>query len=282
MEKIVVKGQLVFGIAIVAFGIENLICAHLGMSVRGVPWFPETPFLGCLMGIALLAAGASIVANVRARLAAILFGILFLLLVLLVEVSRVAAKPMGISARTVFFETLALGSAALTLAGTLPAVRSGSGRWGGVLDKLIQSGPYLFGISSVVFGIDHFLVPDVIASLVPVWIPWTLFWAYFFGAGFVAAGVSMVTRWMDQWGAFLLGTMFALWFAVLHSPRSVSATLSHNPSARNEWSSAFIAFGMFGGCWIVAWHAQQRRTKAFPNPDLAPNVINRIEKLSTG
>jgi uncharacterized membrane protein len=258
MEKIITRGQLLFGIAIVAFGVENLICAHLRLTVRGVSWFPGNPVLGYLTGIALLAAGLSIAANIRARLTAILLGILFLLYVLLIELPLVVAKPMGLSVRTVFFEALALGSSALTLAGTLPTGGS-SRRWDSVLDKLIRSGPYLFGVSSVVFGIDHFLVLTFIASLVPAWLPGHLFWAYLTGTAFVAAGISIVTRWMDQWAAFLLGTMFALWFLILHLPRSVSATLSHNPNVQNEWSSAFIALGMCGGCWIVAGYAQQRR-----------------------
>ncbi|MGO9647853.1 MAG: hypothetical protein ACLPOO_07345 [Terriglobales bacterium] len=270
MEKVLTRGQLLFGIAIAAFGVENVICAHLGLSVRGVPWFPENPFLGYLTGVALLAAGLSIVANIGARWTAILLGILFLLYVLLIEASRVAAKPMGISVRTVFFETLAIGSAALTLAGTLPS--EGSGRWDSVLDKLIKSGPYLFGASSVVFGIDHFLVLEVIASLVPAWMHAGMFWAYLTGTAFMVAGISILLRRMDRWAAFMLGTMFALWFVLLHSPRSVSATLSHNPNVQNEWSSALIALAMCGGCWIVGWHAQQRRARALPRPDFAPKV----------
>ena len=86
----------------------------------------------------------------------------------ILEVPLVIASPMGISVRTVFFETLALGASALTLAGTLTTGDSGFRRAGGFVDPLVASGPYLFGISSIVFGIDHFLVLDVIASLVPL------------------------------------------------------------------------------------------------------------------
>jgi uncharacterized membrane protein YphA (DoxX/SURF4 family) len=262
MEKIITKGQLLFAIAITAFGVENLICAHLGLGVRGVPWFPANPLLAYLTGIFLLMAGLSVAANLQARLTAILLGILFLLYVLLLEISLVAAKPLSVSVRTVFFETLAMGSSALTLAGVLTTGDSGSRRWNRVLDKLTQSGPYLFGVSSMVFGIDHFLVLGIIASLVPSWMPGGMFWAYLTGAAFIAAGISIVTKWMDQWGAFLLGTMFLLWFLLLHSPRVVKAFLSHDPNAQNEWSSAFIALGMCGGCWIVAWQAQQRRRRS--------------------
>jgi hypothetical protein len=229
-DDIITTGQFLFGIAITAFGVENLICARLGLTIPGVPWFPGNPFFAYLTGIVLLAAGLGIAANVRARLTATLLGILFLLYVLLLELPRVAAKPMSVSTRTVFFETLAISSSALTLAGTLPTGGS-FGRWDRVLHKLISSGPYLFGASSVVFGIDHFLILAVIASLVPSWMHGGMFWAYFTGAAFIAAGISIAAKWMDQWAAALLGTMFLLWFLLLHSPRVVIAFRTHDRQA---------------------------------------------------
>jgi hypothetical protein len=258
VEKLITKGQPIFGIAIAAFGVENFFCAHLGLQVNGVPWFPANPVFGYLTGIALLAAGLSLAANVRARLTSILLGVLFLLYVLVSELPLVIATPMGISVRTVFFEALAIGSSALTLAATLANAKSGS-RWDRALDKVASSGPCLFGLSAVVFGIDHFLILAFIASLVPSWLPGHMFWAYLTGAAFVAAGISIVIRKMDQWAGFMLGIMFAVWFLILHAPRSVRATLSHGPTVQDEWSSAFICLAMWGGCWIVAWHAQQCR-----------------------
>jgi len=257
MDKIIAKGQLIFGIAIAAYGVEDLICAHLGLSIPGVPWFPMSVFWECVTGIALIAAAISIIVNVQARLTATLLGILFLLYVLVSELPQVIGRPMSVSTRTVFFEALAICASAWTLAATLPTGISPR-PWNNVVDKLIGSGPYLFGISSVVFGIDHFLVLAVIASLVPAWMPGAMFWAYFTGAAFVAVGISLVIKWMDRWGGFLLGLMFLLWFLLLHSPRVVAAFRSHDPNAPDEWSSAFIALAMCGGSWICAWHGQQR------------------------
>jgi hypothetical protein len=182
MDTIISKGQLLFGIAIAAYGVEDLICVHLGLSVRGVPWFPVSAFWEYVTGMVPIAAGVSIMANVRARLTATVLGVLFLLYVLFLELPQVIARPMGISTRTVFFEALAMCASAWTLAATLqmvPPVWRWDGAWNDALDKLIGAGPYLFGLSSVVFGIDHFLVLAVIASLVPAWMPGGMFWAYF-------------------------------------------------------------------------------------------------------
>ena len=246
MEKIITKGQLLFGIAVIAFGVEDFICAWLGLTVRGVPWYPANPLLACLAGVVFLAAGFSITANVRARLSAIVLGLLFLLCTLFPEGRRVIAAPMDLSIRSVFFEGVALGAAALILAGILPSARPGR-RWASALDGLIALGPYLFGASSVVFGIDHFLILGFIASLVPAWMHAGMFWAYFTGAAFVAAGISILIKRMDELAGTLLGTMFLLWFLLLHAPRVVSAFRFHAPGAPDEWSSAFIALGICGG-----------------------------------
>jgi hypothetical protein len=258
MEKIITKGQLLFGIAMLAFGVENFICARLGLVVRGVPWFPTNAILACIAGVVFLVAGLSIAANVRAGLSAIVLGLLFLLCVLLLEVPLVVAAPRDLGIRSVFFEGIALGGAALILAGILPSGHASQQR-NGLLDRLIASGPYLFGISSLVFGIDHFLILGFIASLVPAWMHAGMFWAYLTGGAFVAAGISVLIKRIDELAGTMLGTMFLLWFLLLHAPRVVSAFRSHAAGAPDEWSSAFIALGMCGGSWICAWNARQRR-----------------------
>jgi uncharacterized membrane protein len=241
MEKIVTKGQLIFGLAITGFGIENLICAHFGLAVRGVPWFPGNPLMAYLIGAVFIAAGLSIAANVQARLPAILLGYLFLLYVLLFEIGKVAANPLDVSVRTVAFETLAMCGSAFILAGT---------------DRLARLGAYFFAVSALVFGIDHFLVLAVIASLVPGWIPWHFFWAWLTGAAFIAAGICIAAKWLDRWAATLLGIMFMLWFFLLHCPRAVTALRTDNPNVQNEWSSALIAMAMWGGSWMCARNAR--------------------------
>jgi uncharacterized membrane protein YphA (DoxX/SURF4 family) len=255
METVIRQGRILFAIAIIAFGAENLICARFGQPVVPVlPWVPGNPWLGDLMGSVLLVLGLSIVANFRTRLAATLLGVLLLLSVLILWISRVAASPLDLGLRTRGFETLAMCGAAFTLAGGLPA-ESLNRAWDSAMNKLIGSGPYLFAASAVVFGIDHFLLLNFIASLVPAWIPGPLFWAYFTGAAFIVAGACIATGWMARWAAFWLGMMFLLWFLLLHGPRVMGAPHSQDP---NEWSSAFIALGMCGGSWIIAQHPRKR------------------------
>jgi hypothetical protein len=251
MGKVLSKGQFMFGIAVVALGVENLFCAHFRLTDPGVPWFPVNPFFGYLNGIALSAAGLSIAANFYSRLTAMLLGYLFLGYLLFLELPLVVAHPADWSVYGVFFEALAFGASAWTLVQTLPRASS---RWESVLGKMTVSGPYLFAVSSVVFGSIHFVVARFIASLIPAWIPGSLFWTYLTGTALIAAGISIAIRRLDEWAGFMLGVMFLLWVVLLHSPR-VAADI-HNA---DEWSSALIALGMCGGSWIVGSHARRAK-----------------------
>lgn len=249
MVKIVTAGPLLFGIAIAALGIENLICAHFGLTDSGVPWFPVNPFFGYVNGLALSAAGLSIAAKRHSRLAAMLLGYLFLGYVLFLELPLVVAHPADWTVYGVLFEALALGASSWTLVQTLPRASS---RWESELGKATVSGPYLFALSLIVFGSVHFIVARSIASLIPAWIPGSLFWAYLTGTALIAAGVSIAVRRLDQSAGFFLGLMFLLWVVLLHTPRVAS-----DPRNADEWSSAFIALGMCGGSWIVARRASR-------------------------
>jgi uncharacterized membrane protein len=205
MEKIIQQGRLLYGLAITGYGVENLVCAHCvhtdipgaGPHSPVIPWVSAHPWFAYLTGIVLLAAGLSIMANRKARLAAFLLGVLFLVFVVFLEAPRLIREPLQV--RTITFETLAMCGAAFVLTTILP--REGSASWpsDGFLDKL---GRYLVAFSLLVFGADHFLFLDFVAGLVPSWIPWHLFWAAFTGAAFVASGISIASKWLGRWERF--------------------------------------------------------------------------------
>lgn len=85
-------------------------------------------------------------------------------------------------------------------------------------DKLILFGPLFFAAPLAAFGTEHFTITSDIASIVPSWIPWHLFWAYFVGACFIAAAVSMVTRVQTGLAASLVALTFFLFVALMDAP----------------------------------------------------------------
>jgi uncharacterized membrane protein len=246
--------RVVFGVAVAVLGVENLVWSKTTeAAIPILPWVPPYPLAAWLMGLALVALGLSVATRVRARVSAIQLGILLAVCAVLLQFPPMAASPLDLGFRTLFFESLALAGASLALAETLPADGVPSARREEAIALLGGGGRWLFAISSVVFGLDHFAAIGFIASLVPFWIPGGPFWSWVTGAGLIAAGVCIGVRRLEQRAAMLLGVMFALWFVVLHAPRVLGLAFSgvpqgpHNP---HEWSSASIALAMCGASWI--------------------------------
>jgi len=115
------------------------------------------------------------------------------------------------------------------------------------VDRIISPGRIFIAISLVVFGIQHFLYANFVATLVPSWMPARLFWAYLVGVAFVAAAIGAVVHRMTRPAGTLLGVMFLLFVTMLHIPRIVT-----HARDGNEWTSGFVALAMCGGAWILA------------------------------
>jgi len=90
-------------------------------------------------------------------------------------------------------------------------------------DKLILFGPLFYAAPLAAFGTEHFTLTKGIASLVPQWIPWHMFWAYFVGACFIAATLSLVTGIQSRLAASLLALNFFLFVVLMDLPASAQS-----------------------------------------------------------
>jgi uncharacterized membrane protein YphA (DoxX/SURF4 family) len=93
-------------------------------------------------------------------------------------------------------------------------------------DKLILFGPVFYAAPIACFGTEHFTITKEIASMVPRWLPWHMFWAYFVGTCFIAAGFSLVTRIQWRLAARLLALTFFLFVVLMDAPDL--ARIPHN------------------------------------------------------
>jgi len=76
-------------------------------------------------------------------------------------------------------------------------------------DKLILFGPLFYAAPIAAFGTEHFTVTEAITSIIPDWISWHQFWAYFVGTCFIAAALSLVTKIQARLSASLLALTFS-------------------------------------------------------------------------
>ncbi len=165
---------------------------------------------------------------------------MLLVFALFLDAPRAAAHFASISLRTVVFEVIALASLAWMVTGRSSA------------PVLFTAGRYLFALSLIVFGVDHYLALAPIAALIPGWIPWHVFWVAFFGTGLIAAGIAISIGYLAVPAAALIGLMYAIWVITLHLPRTLG--FYGIPGAvrdPGEWSSLFVAVALWGGSWAL-------------------------------
>jgi hypothetical protein len=112
---------------------------------------------------------------------------------------------------------------------------------------LTKAGRYMFAISLVVFAVQHFIYDKFVATLIPAWIPWHLFWTYFVAVAFLAAALGIASNKFTALAGILLGAMFLLWVVILHAPR-----VAASPHNGNEWTSEFVALAMAGASLVMA------------------------------
>ncbi len=243
-------GRTLFSLAIIALGIETLVCArYVGHSlgpqynvIPALPWLPAIPWIAYVFGAIWVACGAALLSRRTLPTAAVTLGGLLLLCALLLDVPKYAVDPGSISLRTTACEPLALA----VLAWFLPGPGASPG-W------LMRGSRYLLASCLIAFGADHFLALSFIATLPPAWIPWHLFWVAFFGVALIAAGLSIGLNILLRWGAACLGLMFGIWVVTLHVPRVLGLyAIPGAPTDPNEWSSLFIATALWGGSWALA------------------------------
>jgi len=113
-----------------------------------------------------------------------------------------------------------------------------------------------------VFATQHFTNTKLVASIVPHWMPWHLFWVYLVGTAIIAAVLSILLDIQARLAATLLGCMFLLFVVLMHIPNIVAAH-----GALLFWVIALrdLAFG--GGAFALA-ATQSKRTLSEGAPGL--------------
>jgi uncharacterized membrane protein YphA (DoxX/SURF4 family) len=114
-------------------------------------------------------------------------------------------------------------------------------------DKLILFGPLFYAAPLAAFGTEHFTLTKGIASIVPQWIPWHMFWAYFVGACFIAAALSLVTGIQTRLAASLLALNFFLFVVLMDLP-----AWAQNPRDRFGLAIALRELSFSGGPLAMA------------------------------
>lgn len=266
MDRLLRLGRPIFGVSIVAFGVLSLIYRTGVKGLEPIPTaWPGQAFLGILSGIVLVVLGACVVIGWQARRAVGFLALTMGIWLAVLHLPLIIGNPTDPNVVTIVAETLALFGATLVL-------------WSGQpTGRLALIGRISFALTLVVFGILHFIYHAFVGSLVPSWIPAGVFWAYFTGTAFIAAGAGIGFRIQARLAALLLGLMFGLWVLVLHIPRAAA-----NLGSQDELTSLFIALAMCGASWLIGNQLSTDRATAGEIAHPAPTKGLRAVLIAVG
>ena len=131
------------------------------------------------------------------------------------------------------------------------AAKSDIARAGG-LDKIVALSNLSFAIPLAVFGALHLFGVEFVLPLVPSYMPWRLFWAYFVGFALLSASLSIATKIQVRWSGLLFGIMMFLFVAMMDIPGSLAS-----PRDRLGWTLSLREMSFGSGGWIFAGNAMR-------------------------
>ena len=129
------------------------------------------------------------------------------------------------------------------------AAKTDIARAGG-LDKIVALSNLCFAVPLAVFGALHVSEVNFVLPIVPSYMPWRLFWAYFVGFALLAASLSIATKIQVRWSGLLFGVMMFLFVAMLDIPGVLAS-----PRDRFAWALAIRESTFAGAGWILAGNA---------------------------
>lgn len=242
--RIASVGHAVFAWTMIAVGIVGLIKVDFAPVWEPIP--KSVPALAYLCAIISLACGVGLLWRRTATAASRVLFIYFLLWLLLVRVPGILLSP------TVDYWWSACQIAVMAAGAWVLCVwfaaDSDRRRFGFIAgDNGLRIARALYGLALIPFGVSHFLYLKHTAELVPGWLPWHRFWAYFTGWAFIIAGVAVLigvcTRLAATLSAFEIGMFLLLVWVPIVAAGSKDAF---------QWSETVVSLALMAGAWVVA------------------------------
>src|SRR5215469_18104165 len=116
-------GRCIYAAAIIALGVENIVCARntshsLGKQsdvIPVLPWLPAIPWLAYVFGAVLIFCAAGLVAPPSRHKAAMTLGTILFVCTLLLDAPKYVVAFSSIPLRTIVFEPFSLACLAFLL-----------------------------------------------------------------------------------------------------------------------------------------------------------------------
>lgn len=226
--------RIAFATGMIGLGVVGLVFGDFAQVWQSVPaWVPGREALARASAVVLLACGIGLLSNRTKALASRLLLYFWALVVVLVAVPVVVKHPLN----EIAWQEVAHFTMLVTAAWMLFT-----------LDKrAVRIARLLFGLTLLPIGLAHFVYLELTAPLVPAWLPYHTFWAYFTGAAQIAAAVGVLLGIYAPLAAGLEAVLLALFTFLVWPPLMFAA-----PTKAGLWSEFTISWALTAAAWVVA------------------------------
>ena len=239
--------RIVFAIVLIAMGIIGFVRGNLGPGWEPIPEsMPAQQVFAYLCNLIYLGCGIGLLVRSTAVFAArILFGCLALWLVLL-RLPWLAVDPQVGTWWPASSTSMILAAAWIIYSSA--ATDLDRKRFGFLVgEKGIRVARTLFGLGLIPIGLAHFIYLEATAPLVPAWMQWPVFWSYFTGAAFVAAGLALIVGILSRLASALVTLQLAILTFVVWTPLIIAGTMS-----AFQWNEFVVSILLTTCAWVVA------------------------------
>jgi uncharacterized membrane protein len=245
--RVASMGHAVFAVTMIVLGIMGLVKGNFAPIWLGAPkGLPAREALAYLCDFITLACGVGLLWRRSAAAASrVLFA--FLLLWMLVFRARLI-----VLAPTVEGSYQNNGESAVVVAAAWVLYAWFAADWDrkrlgfAVGEKGVRIARVLYGLSMIAFGLSHFAYVELTTPLVPDWLPGHLFWAYFTGSTYLAAGAAMLIGVWAKWAAALSGLQMGGFTVLVWIPILAAGHVSDQ-----HWVEFVVSWALTASAWVV-------------------------------
>ncbi|HQZ81791.1 MAG TPA: hypothetical protein PLR83_01100 [Pyrinomonadaceae bacterium] len=239
--------RVVFAVILIGLAIIGLIKGDFAPGWEPVPAsIPARQALAYLSDLIYIGCGVGLLLQPTAKVSARVFFVFLLLWLLVLRLPWLVFDPQVNTWWPASSTSIILGAAWMLYA-SFADDRAEGDRGFFVGETGVRIGRIIFGLGLIPIGLAHFLYLEATAPLVPEWLIWPVFWSYFTGAAFIAAGLGVIFGILPRLAASLVTLQLFLLTFVVWTPRIIAGTMS-----AFQWNEFVVSIFLTACAWIVA------------------------------